>query len=584
MGTFIDKLERADTLFVKTTSTGSGEAMASVTGGQGGLGDILSLALKKTGVSSTQSQLQLSHGEPSSVLNQAAGAINDSLLSSDISTLTQGLFTDLASVKSSPNSLNSTPSFTERVPHAASPTVNGTGLVNVSPGLNSTTSSSVSEPLSMPILVKPEPTSVDQCQQSPFYPQNSILSQRPSSTLAVTSASLPVSFSGVSGNGQATASSFGGQGGAPALTTNSNRLPTPQDQTDPSHYDYSKVLQGDDIDLEGLDEFLAADPDPMDIPPPPPLTPFQNHQQPSTYSSQQAASMNTMNTGQGLLYSQPSGVHSGSPDMPPFPTGHSQQQQVYHRQQQYGVQQSLMSPAYGGPGNLMSPQRAPLQPSQPTVQAQPFSQQAVSGVSFNNGHFASALQPSTPMSTDLSDILPSTSSLLPSAPQTNGELVSLSDADIHNILDLDDLDLDINQFDLESSMSSDPLFPSFGMSSVDLIQPSNTVRLNGSALVNNSMGSAVNSPPMRFGVQQQPASRPGFPNSIQHSRMGRFNIHSPVFGRSGQTPRTTIPRVKFAPSSRGSSAVPMPPQGVVSESLFRGSRLSLCASSGLVAN
>ena len=551
--------------------------MASLSGSQGGLGDILSLALSKTGVSSTHSQLQLSHGVPSSVLNRAAGAINDSLLSSDINTLTQGLFSDLASVTSSHNSLDPSPNLPERVPQVTSTTVNGTGLVHTSPSLSST--ASVSEPLSMPVLVKSEAIA-DPCQQSSLYPQNSTLSQRPTSTLAVSSASFPVStvsegFSEVAANKQRAVSSFGGQGIAPTPTTNSNEVSTPQDQTDRSVYDYSSVLQGDNIDLEGLDEFLAADPDPMDIPPslPPPPPQFQGHQQPSAYSSQPVS----VNTNRGLLYSQPRGgdvpvqnVHSVTQEITPLSYNHAQQQQVYplqqQQQQQYGVQQSMMSPAYGGPGNLMSPQHTQLRPPQPTVQTQPFSQQIVSGTSYNSSQYATPSQPSGPMSTNLSDIMPSTSSLFPSAPQSNGELVSLSEADIHNILELDDLDFDVNQFDVEPNMSTDP-FSSFGMSSVDLIQPSNTVRFNGSTLVNSSVGAAVNAP-QRFGVQQQSSSQPGYPNTIHQSNFRpRFNIHSPVFGRSGQPSRPSISR------STRKSDIPMPPQGVVSQVFKVGDRV-----------
>lgn len=561
MGTFIGEV-REDGYVVREKQhlTGSGEAMASLSGGQGGLGDILSLALRKTGVSSSHSQLPLTHGPPNSVLNQAAGAINDSLLSSDITTLTDDLFSDLAAVKGSPNSLNASPTLTDRVPQVTSTTVNRTGLVHAPPSQNST--AYVSESLSMPVLVKSEATT-DPCQQSSVYLQNSTLSQRPTSTLAVTSASVPVStvsgsFAEVATSIQPTASSFGGQGVALTPTTNS-----PEDQADPSLYDYSSVLQGDNIDLEGLDEFLAADPDPMDIPPslpPPPPPHFQTHQQPSAYSSQ-PVSLNTVNTSQGLLYSPPrrsdvpvQNVHSGTQEISPLSYNHARQQQAYplQQQQRYGVQQPMMSPAYGGPGNLMSPQHAQLHPPQPTVQTQPFSQQMVSSASYNSGQFTTPSQPSIPMSTNLSDIMPS-------APPTNGELVSLSDADIHNILELDNLDFDMNQFDVETNMSTDP-FPSFGMSSVDLIQPSNIVRCNGSSLVNSSVGTAVNAPQMRFGVQQQSNGQPGYPNTLHQSGFRpRLNIHSPVFGRSGQIQRSNISR------STRSSAIPMPPQGVVSQ-------------------
>ena len=557
--------------------------MASLSGGQGGLGDILSLALRKTGVSSSHSQLQLTHGPPNSVLNQAAGAINDSLLSSDITTLTQDLFSDLASVKGSPNLLNPSPTLTDRVPQVTLTTVNGTGLVHTPPSQNS--AAYASEPLSMPVLVKSEATA-DPCQQSSVYPQNSALSQRPTSTLAVTSASVPVStvngsFAEVATNIQPTASSFGGQGLALTPATNSNKFPTPQDQADPSLYDYSSVLQEDNIDLEGLDEILGADPDPMDIPPslPPPPPQPQNHQQPSAYSSQ-PVSLNTVNTSQGLLYSQPRGsdvpvqnVHSGTQEMSTFSYNHAHQQQVYplqQQQQRYGVQQPMMSPAYGGQGSLMSPQHAQLHPPpQPPVQAQPFSQQMVSSAPYNSGQFTTPSQPSIPMSTNLSDIMPS-------APQTNGELVSLSDADIHNILELDDLDFDMNQFDVEANMSTDP-FPSFGMSSLDLIQPSNMVRCNGSNLVNSSVGAAVNAPQMRYGVQQQSNGQPGYPNTIHQSGFRpRFNIHSPVFGRSGQPPRSNISR------SARSSAIPMPPQGVVSQ-VFKVMNMVECMDFSVVA-
>ncbi len=64
------------------------------------LGDILSLALQQTGVGSLNApKLRMEH--PSSILNEAANTIDDSLLSSDIGSLTQGLLTTLARPASS---------------------------------------------------------------------------------------------------------------------------------------------------------------------------------------------------------------------------------------------------------------------------------------------------------------------------------------------------------------------------------------------------------------------------------------------------------------------------------------------------
>lgn len=63
--------------------------------GGGGLGDILSLALEQTGVGAISTP-QISLDDPGSLLNAAAGTIDNSLLSSDIGSLTEGLFTSLS--------------------------------------------------------------------------------------------------------------------------------------------------------------------------------------------------------------------------------------------------------------------------------------------------------------------------------------------------------------------------------------------------------------------------------------------------------------------------------------------------------
>ena len=61
----------------------------------GGFGDILSMALKQTGVESVSSP-QVDLANPNGILNEAAGAIDVSLLSSDIGSLTKGLFSSLS--------------------------------------------------------------------------------------------------------------------------------------------------------------------------------------------------------------------------------------------------------------------------------------------------------------------------------------------------------------------------------------------------------------------------------------------------------------------------------------------------------
>ena len=66
----------------------------------GDLSDILSLALEQTGVGSLCPP-GAAHGDPNSLLNEAAGSIDDALLSSDIGALTQGLMSDLVSVRNS---------------------------------------------------------------------------------------------------------------------------------------------------------------------------------------------------------------------------------------------------------------------------------------------------------------------------------------------------------------------------------------------------------------------------------------------------------------------------------------------------
>ena len=69
--------------------------------GGGGLGDILSMALRQTGVESmTSPQISL---DSSSILNAAANTLDPSLLSSDIGVLTRGLFSTLAIVRDSPS-------------------------------------------------------------------------------------------------------------------------------------------------------------------------------------------------------------------------------------------------------------------------------------------------------------------------------------------------------------------------------------------------------------------------------------------------------------------------------------------------
>ena len=576
--------------------------MASVSGG---LGDILSLALKKTGVSSAQSP-PAHQFEPSSVLNEAAGAINDSLLSSDLNTLTQGLFSDLASVKgSSSSSQNSTnaETFTESVVPSvqASPPRNGTVQVH-------TPTSSVAKPPSMPVLVK-LPSSAPG--QSPSYPQNSI-QYRPVSTPSASTPIISVSggFSGVNGGTQPIASSsFGSQGEAPSLTTN-NSNQAKGETADVDQYDYSSILHGDNLDLDSLDEFLAADP--MDMPPPPPPSAppgpiYQNHQFPPAYSAHQQqhqqhapVAINDTN-GQALLYSQSgvpnhqspliSSVNSGSTNIvsPYAVTPQQQQYQQGHQPQanmtQYGVQpqqqqQPMMAPSYQGQGAMITS-------PQPHAQQMVIVTCAPSIMNPTTGHFQSmsaGTVSNMSMATDLSNILPSDSSILPSL-GTNGsggtafEIPSLSGEDISSILDLDmngdGLDFDLNQFNYDGGsgggnmVTSDP-FASLGMSpSTDLIQPSNTVRLNGSSLVNSSMGSAVNAPQMSYGNTVQPP-RPAYSTALQHQQQqqaaamrSRFSMHGAMFRRGNQvSSKMNIPRARNV--GMGRDAIPMPAEPVVS--------------------
>lgn len=540
--------------------------MASVSGSQPVLGDILSMALKNTGVQPAQSTQQLSHGE----LDQAAGAIDDSLFPSDLNSFTEGLFSDFTSTKATSSLPNETSSFPVSSTHA----VNGSRGQVYTPSCSSTP---VSEPLSMPVFVNPQATTEQY--RLPTYRQNSVQEYSYSSSQAAANASTPLgntsgSFSGVSTNTQQADTGFGSQGGTPTHTANLNQSPYDQD------YSASRVLHDDKIDLDGLDEFLAAEP-PMDIPSP--TSQFQSHGQqlPQAYSTTVTGYVAPGSaTNVHGVYSQPSpggvlvpsqSINSVSPAVGQFNiNGH-----------QYGgggIQpQSLMSPSYPTPqGSLMLPQQSHAQIPQPSAQAfsQPRVQQMGATSSLNGSHFAPANQP---MSTDLSNILPSTS-LLHSLPPSNGgggsDIMSLTETDIHDILDLGDLDFDPNQFGLESNMSTDP-FASFGMSSVNLIQPSNTVRFNGSttaALVSSSSaGSAVNAPSqMRLQQQQQANGRPAGPayGPVQQSSpyRSKFNIHSPVFGRGRQSPLSGISSRGRTPGAGRGAGIPMPsqPQPVVS--------------------
>lgn len=555
--------------------------MASVSGG---LGDILSLALKKTGVSSGQSP---SHQfDPSSVLNEAAGVINNSLLSSDLNTLTQGLFSDLATVKGASSSSQNTANaanFPESVVPSvqASPPRNGTIQVH-------TPTSTVAESLSMPVLVKlPSSTT----EQSTSYPQNSI-QYRPVST---PSASTPITsvsegFSQVSGGARPiTTSTFGSQGETPSPTTNSNQAAIKAETVNADQYNYNSVLHSDNLDWDSLDEFFAADP--MDMPPPlpaPPGTVYQNHQFPPAYSSHQQHAPVAINTNtQGLLYSQSGVANHQSPSLmsntnvspyavtqQQYPQGHQPQANMA----QYGIQQQqqqpMMAQCYQGQGSMIS---------SPQPHAQQMVVVATCAPSINPtsaGHFQSSTISNVPMATDLSNIMPSSSSILPSL-GTNGsafDMPSLSGEEISSILELDgdDLNFDLNQFALDGGssggnmMNSDP-FTSFGMSpSTDLIQPSNTVRLNGSSLVNSPMGSAVNAPhQMSYGNTAQPP-RPAYTTALQlqqqqQQRNSRLNMHGPMYGRSGVQglSKMSIPRARNVGMGRG-AGIPMPAEPVVS--------------------
>ena len=607
--------------------------MASVS--SGGLGDILSLALKKTGVPSAQSP-SAHPFEPSSVLNEAAGAINDSLLSSDLNTLTQGLFSDLASVKgpspSSQRSTNSETVFSESVVPSvqASPPRNGTVQVH-------TPTCSVAEPLSMPVLVRLPSSTHEQS-----YPQNSIQPTRPG-PVSTPSASTPIisvsgNFSGVSGGAQPIASSSSSfaspQGETPPRMTNNSSQAIKAEAANVDQYDYTSVLHGDNLDLDSLDEFLATDP--MDMPPPPappvpapPVPVYQNHQFPPAYSSPQhhqhaPVAINNSNNGPTtLLYSHSqsgvpnhqspptliNGINSGaaSPNsnnniVSPYASnavaqGHHQQQAI--SMTQYAGQQPMMAApgphcqSYQGQGAVIS--------SPPQLQQQMVIVTCAPSI---NPHFHQSMSPTTgvvsnmSMATDLSNIMPSDSSILPSL-SANGssgigtgfEMPSLSGEDISSILDLDmnggGLDFDLNQFNFEggSSVTSDT-FASLGMPpSTDLIQPSDTVRLNGSSLINSPMGSAVNGPHVSYGsgVTAQHPPRPttttyGHSSTAlqqQHQQQqqqqaamrSRFNIMQGSFRRGSQTlTKMSIPRARNV--GMGRDAIPMPAEPMVSNAGF----------------
>ena len=269
----------------------------------------------------------------------------------------------------------------------------------------------------------------------------------------------------------------------------------------------------------------------------------------------------------------PQNVNAGSPvaggGMPQFNTnGGVQQQQQYSPQ--YGIQRSLISPSYPAQGSQM-PSQIPCPPTQQAAfNTRPLAQQMVPASSVNGGHFASA-QPST----DLSNIMPSTS-YLPSLPANGGDLVSLSTTDIHDILDLDDVDLDLS-FDLDTNISTDP-FSSFGMPPVNLLQSSN--RFNGTttaALVSsNASQSSINAPPTQVRLHQQangsrlngvgPAYSPT-QHAASSALRSKFNIHSPLFGRGRQSPLSNISRVRTVGAGRG-AGIPMPSQPMVSMVLY----------------
>lgn len=565
-------------------SPGSSEAMASLSGSPGALGDILSLAMKQTGVSSghspQQQQSQLTRGEANSFLNQATDAIDDSFHSSDISTFTQGLFEDFAPARSSSDSqVAQQTTFSpglERVASVTSPAVNGINVTGPVHTPSRQFSNDISHSLSMPVLFKPEATTEQYQRQQTTFPQTvnspqtygpGTFNQTVSGAVSTPVNSVNRSFSAIHINGgvqqPSVSSGFGVQGGSSLLSTNSsNPVPhVPQDQVEPSpEYDY-RVLHDDNIDLDGLDEFLAADP--MDIPPSSmvPHTGFQqNHQAnpppPLAYSSQQASPQagGLLNGGaQNQLYPQ-SGCggsvltqqHSLNSTSSPELTSSPFTQQFHQQQQFSGIQQANMAPSYQRPSvSMMSPQ---FPVSRPLVQP------VVSSMSMNGSHYSTS-------ATDLSNIMPSADSFL-SPVTTNGEMVPLSQEEIHNILELDDWDLNF-----DSNVSTDPF------SSLDLIQPSNQDRFNGSttaALVSSSAGSAVNAPSLPSYGTPQPQRQLGMRSSylLQQQQRANFtqklNIHNSQFPRGVQAPsRPLIQRARLAGQGRG-AGIPMPPQGMVS--------------------
>ena len=339
--------------------------------------------------------------------------------------------------------------------------------------------------------------------------------------------------------------------------------------------------------------------------------------------------INDDNGQRGLLYSQ-SGVpnHQGPALINSGPTNtsniavspyanavpHAQQQQQYHQSHhlhqpqanmataQYatGVQHQqpgvMATQSYQGQGSILSsPPQAHTQQQQQQmviVTCAPSINSIGAGGGAGGDHFQSMSTVSNmPMATDLSNILPPESSIFPSL-GTNGsssgssfEIPALSGEDISSILDLDmdggDLPFDLDQFNFDGGnsgggnvMTSDP-FSSLGMTpSTDLIQPSNTVRLNGSSLVNSSTGSGVNAPQMSYGSTSRPSGS-AYSTALQRQqqlqqhqqqamRLKLNNMQGTMFGRGSPAPS----RMRARNVGMGRDAIPMPSEPMVSNARF----------------
>lgn len=119
----------------------------SKAGREGGLGDILSMALMQTGVESmAPPQISL---DSSSILNAAANTLDSSLLSTDIGVLTEGLFSTLAMVREGPSKPQTVNDSTDTAA-VTQPGMTMSGSNQVAPSLLGTTHSSLAPSAAVP--------------------------------------------------------------------------------------------------------------------------------------------------------------------------------------------------------------------------------------------------------------------------------------------------------------------------------------------------------------------------------------------------------------------------------------------------